>query len=112
MSDIRHLEEASLAGLSALRTDHYDGWLLRFADGYSRRARRGADVAWLSTGRGDAGLHLQDRSRRGQRGTRGDPNETSIVEMGGRNVAPSKNSRVTEVSVRGYWNGYRDLMGI
>ena len=47
-----------------------------------------------------------------QRGTRGDPNEMSIVEMGGRNVAPSKDSRVTEVSVRGYWNGYRDLMGI
>ena len=47
-----------------------------------------------------------------QRGTRGDPDEMSLVEMGGRDVAPSKDSRVTEVSVRGYWNGYRDLMGV
>ncbi len=47
-----------------------------------------------------------------QRGTRGDPDETSLVEMGGRDVAPSKDSRVTEVAVRGFWNGYRDLMGV
>ena len=47
-----------------------------------------------------------------QRGTAGDLDETSLVEMGGRDVAPSKDSRVTEVSVRGYWNAYRDIMGI
>jgi GNAT superfamily N-acetyltransferase len=38
MSAIRALEEASLAGLPALHTEHYDGWLRRQADGYSRRA--------------------------------------------------------------------------
>jgi hypothetical protein len=32
------LEEAALNGLPALRTQYYDGWILRFADGYSRRA--------------------------------------------------------------------------
>jgi hypothetical protein len=32
--------------------------------------------------------------------------------MGGRTVEPSENSRATEVSVRGFWNGYRDCMGI
>ena len=36
--DIRLYEEASLAGLPALCTDGYDGWLLRFAKGHSRRA--------------------------------------------------------------------------
>ena len=47
-----------------------------------------------------------------QRGTRGDPEKTSLVEMGGRDVEPSRDTRATEVSVRGFWNGYRDLMGV
>ena len=47
-----------------------------------------------------------------QRGTRGDLEKTSLVEMGGRDVEPSRDSRATEVSIRGFWNGYRDLMGV
>ena len=37
-TEIRSLEEAALNGLPALRTQHFDGWLLRFSAGYSRRA--------------------------------------------------------------------------
>jgi anthranilate 1,2-dioxygenase large subunit/terephthalate 1,2-dioxygenase oxygenase component alpha subunit len=47
-----------------------------------------------------------------QRGIKGDQDKSSLVEMGGRDVAPSKDSRATEVSIRGFWNGYRDLMGV
>lgn len=35
---IRFLEELSLNALPALRTAFYDGWVLRFSDGYTRRA--------------------------------------------------------------------------
>lgn len=35
---IRNLEETSLAGLPALTTEFYDGWLLRQSRGYTRRA--------------------------------------------------------------------------
>ncbi len=41
-------------------------------------------------------------------GTRG---ETSVVMMGGDEVA-SSNSRVTETSIRGFWKTYRELMDI
>ena len=47
-----------------------------------------------------------------QRGTRGDLAEKSLVEMGGRDVMPSKGSRATEVSIRGFWNAYRECMGV
>lgn len=47
-----------------------------------------------------------------QRSTKSDPQETTLVEMGGRDVAPSIGTRATEVSVRGFWKGYRDLMGV
>lgn len=47
-----------------------------------------------------------------QRGTRGSPEgSAAFVEMGGRDVAPSEGSRATEASVRGFWQGYRDIMG-
>ena len=47
-----------------------------------------------------------------QRATRAAQDHRSMLEMGGRDVAPSPGSRATEVSVRGFWNGFRDLMEI
>jgi anthranilate 1,2-dioxygenase large subunit len=46
-----------------------------------------------------------------QRGTRADPQSASFMEMGGRKVASEKNSRSTETAVRGFWQGYREIMG-
>jgi hypothetical protein len=46
-----------------------------------------------------------------QRGTRADPQSASFMEMGGRKVASEKNSRATETAVRGFWQGYREIMG-
>jgi phenylpropionate dioxygenase-like ring-hydroxylating dioxygenase large terminal subunit len=47
-----------------------------------------------------------------QRATKGERADSALLQMGGRTVEPSENSRATEVSIRGFWNGYRDLMGI
>jgi anthranilate 1,2-dioxygenase large subunit/terephthalate 1,2-dioxygenase oxygenase component alpha subunit len=47
-----------------------------------------------------------------QRGTRGSPDEAAFVEMGGRDVASSDNSRATETGIRGFWQAYRELMGL
>lgn len=38
MSTLRLLEELSLNALPGLKTIYYDGWVLRFADGFMRRA--------------------------------------------------------------------------
>ena len=38
MDNIRHLEHISLRAWSALETEQYDGWLLRYAKGYTGRA--------------------------------------------------------------------------
>lgn len=47
-----------------------------------------------------------------ERGTRGStPDDTEFLEMGGRDVGPSEGSRATETSIRGFWQGYRDIMG-
>ena len=46
-----------------------------------------------------------------QRGTRGSEDKISFIEMGGRDVEPSEQSRATEVAIRGFWTGYRRIMG-
>jgi hypothetical protein len=35
----------------------------------------------------------------------------SFMEMGGRDVRSEKSSRATEAAVRGFWHGYREIMG-
>lgn len=40
-----------------------------------------------------------------------DPDKTAVLDMGGRNV-PSHGSRVSEASVRGFWQAYRTLMDV
>ncbi len=45
-----------------------------------------------------------------QRGTSGSAQHTAFLEMGGREVESSKNSRATEVRIRGFWSGYRQIM--
>jgi phenylpropionate dioxygenase-like ring-hydroxylating dioxygenase large terminal subunit len=47
-----------------------------------------------------------------QRGTKRDQGKSSVVLMGGRGIEPSGEGRATEVSIRGFWQGYRDCMGI
>jgi anthranilate 1,2-dioxygenase large subunit/terephthalate 1,2-dioxygenase oxygenase component alpha subunit len=40
-----------------------------------------------------------------------DPDQTAVLEMGGRAV-PSHGSRVSEASVRGFWQAYRTVMDV
>jgi anthranilate 1,2-dioxygenase large subunit/terephthalate 1,2-dioxygenase oxygenase component alpha subunit len=47
-----------------------------------------------------------------QRGTKRDQGKSSVVLMGGRGIEPSGEGRATEVSIRGFWQGYRDCMGV
>jgi anthranilate 1,2-dioxygenase large subunit/terephthalate 1,2-dioxygenase oxygenase component alpha subunit len=35
-----------------------------------------------------------------------------VIEMGGRGIESTENSRATETSVRGFWHGYRALMDL
>ncbi|MGC8477266.1 MAG: aromatic ring-hydroxylating oxygenase subunit alpha [Acetobacteraceae bacterium] len=46
-----------------------------------------------------------------QRGSRGSPEATEFLEMGGREVASSDGSRATETAIRGFWQSWRALMG-
>jgi len=36
----------------------------------------------------------------------------AVIEMGGREIASSTGSRATEANIRGFWTGYRALMGV
>jgi anthranilate 1,2-dioxygenase large subunit/terephthalate 1,2-dioxygenase oxygenase component alpha subunit len=47
-----------------------------------------------------------------QKAIRGERKQTTLIEMGGRDVGPSPKTRATETSVRGFWRTYRRLMGL
>ncbi len=46
-----------------------------------------------------------------QRGTRGSDDKASFIEMGGKLAESNESSRATEAAVRGFWHGYRSIMG-
>ncbi|PHM19649.1 MAG: Rieske (2Fe-2S) protein [Curvibacter sp. PD_MW3] len=46
-----------------------------------------------------------------QRGTRSASEQSSFIEMGGHGFDSNTASRATETAVRGFWHGYRGLMG-
>ncbi len=58
-------------------------------------------------------ISMEDGAATGfvQRGSRGAPDEMSVVEMGGQGIG-SEESRVSEAAVRGFWATYRQLMGV
>ena len=45
-----------------------------------------------------------------QRGTSGSTRHNAFMEMGGREVKSTDASRATEVAIRGFWTGYRQIM--
>jgi phenylpropionate dioxygenase-like ring-hydroxylating dioxygenase large terminal subunit len=47
-----------------------------------------------------------------QRGTRTSPEARAFLEMGGTGVASSVGARATEAAIRGFWHGYREVMGL
>lgn len=46
-----------------------------------------------------------------QRGTHASPEAQAFIEMGGKVAESNESSRATEASVRGFWYGYRNIMG-
>ncbi|MSP97756.1 MAG: Rieske (2Fe-2S) protein [Betaproteobacteria bacterium] len=46
-----------------------------------------------------------------QRGTRSSPEAEAFLEMGGTRAESNESSRATEAAVRGFWHGYRNIMG-
>ena len=47
-----------------------------------------------------------------QRGIQGGrPDDLAVVELGGDSIASGEN-RVTEATIRGFWKGYREVMGL
>lgn len=47
-----------------------------------------------------------------QRAAKANPEATTVMPMGGRNVEASQGSRITEAAVRGFWKGWRECMGL
>lgn len=46
-----------------------------------------------------------------QRATQSSPDANSFIEMGGKTAESNESSRATEAAVRGFWHGYREVMG-
>lgn len=46
-----------------------------------------------------------------QRGTKTSGEQSAFIEMGGRVAESNESSRATEAAVRGFWHGYREIMG-
>lgn len=46
-----------------------------------------------------------------QRGTATSPSKQAFIEMGGKVAESNESSRATEAAVRGFWYGYREIMG-
>lgn len=46
-----------------------------------------------------------------QRGSGSSPDRAAFIEMGGRAAESNESSRATEAAVRGFWHGYREIMG-
>ncbi len=47
-----------------------------------------------------------------QRGIAGSgAGDNAVIEMGGSEIASTVGSRATETTLRGFWHGYRSLMG-
>lgn len=63
---------------------------------------------------GPAGLIAMEDGMIGglvQKGIAGSLDQAAVIEMGGHGIEPIPGSRVSEGSVRGFWTGYRALMG-
>jgi anthranilate 1,2-dioxygenase large subunit/terephthalate 1,2-dioxygenase oxygenase component alpha subunit len=64
---------------------------------------------------GPAGLIAMEDGMIGglvQKGIAGNLDKAAVLEMGGHGIEPIPGSRVSEGSVRGFWTGYRELMGL
>ena len=62
-------------------------------------------AGYVSIDDGVIGEYVQ----RGIAGTGRDRN--AVIEMGGSEIASTTGSRATETTIRGFWTGYRRLMG-
>lgn len=85
-------------------------WMIGFEDDTDEHA----DIRMMQNNLiGPAGLVSMEDGCIGnfvQRGVRGNPSQTSFVEMGGHGTDASKDSRATETSIRAFWKAYRQVM--
>jgi anthranilate 1,2-dioxygenase large subunit/terephthalate 1,2-dioxygenase oxygenase component alpha subunit len=80
-------------------------------DNEERRSKRLAQANMM----GPAGLISMEDGMVGaliQQSIEGDKDKASVMELGGRGIAPIEGSRASEGSVRGFWTGYRALTGL